>query len=157
MHNKKNTKNEIDQLDRQILRCLIKDARTPYAEMAKNFGMSAATIHVRVEKMRQAGIIQTTKIVVDERKLGYDVCCFIGIILKSAKDYDKVIAKLNAFDEVVEAYYTTGNYSIFIKVMTRTIEELHSVLAGKIQSIDEIQSTETLISLQNPISREIQP
>lgn len=157
MHSKNTTKYEIDKLDQQILRWLIKDARTPYAEMAKNFGVSAATIHVRVEKMRQAGMIKSTKIVVDERKLGYDVCCFIGVILKSAKDYDKVIEKLSAFDEVVEAYYTTGNYSIFIKVMTRTIEELHSVLAGKIQSIDEIQSTETLISLQNPISREILP
>ncbi|MDD0824190.1 transcriptional regulator AsnC [Mannheimia sp. AT1] len=157
MHSKNHTKYEIDKLDQQILRWLIKDARTPYAEMAKNFGVSAATIHVRVEKMRQAGMIKATKIVVDERKLGYDVCCFIGVILKSAKDYDKVIEKLSAFDEVVEAYYTTGNYSIFIKVMTRTIEELHSVLAGKIQSIDEIQSTETLISLQNPISREILP
>ncbi|MFA9488027.1 MULTISPECIES: transcriptional regulator AsnC [unclassified Mannheimia] len=157
MHNKSKVKLEIDKLDQQILRCLIKDARIPYAEMAKGFGVSAATIHVRVEKMRQAGIIESTKIVVDERKLGYDVCCFIGIILKSAKDYDKVIAKLNEFDEVVEAYYTTGNYSIFIKVMTHTIEELHSVLAGKIQSIDEIQSTETLISLQNPILRGILP
>lgn len=157
MYNKNSAKPEIDKLDQQILRWLIKDARTPYAEMAKHFGVSAATIHVRVEKMRQAGIIEATKVVVDERKLGYDVCCFIGIILKSAKDYDKVIAKLNEFEEVVEAYYTTGNYSIFIKVMTHTIEELHTVLAGKIQSIDEIQSTETLISLQNPISREILP
>lgn len=157
MNSKNSDKPEIDKLDQQILRLLIQDARTPYAEMAKKFGVSAATIHVRVEKMRQAGIIESTKIVVDERKLGYDVCCFIGIILKSAKDYDKVIAKLNQFEEVVEAYYTTGNYSIFIKVMTRTIEELHSVLAGKIQSIDEIQSTETLISLQNPIAREIVP
>ncbi|AHG74480.1 transcriptional regulator AsnC [Mannheimia bovis] len=157
MHNKHKVKLEIDKLDQQILRCLIKDARIPYAEMAKDFGVSAATIHVRVEKMRQAGVIQSTKIVVNEQKLGYDVCCFIGIILKSAKDYDKVIAKLNEFDEVVEAYYTTGNYSIFIKVMTHTIEELHSVLAGKIQSIDEIQSTETLISLQNPILRDILP
>lgn len=152
-----NSKMNPDQLDQQILRALIQDAKTPYAEMAKQFGVSAATIHVRVEKMRQAGIIEGTKIRVNERKLGYDVCCFIGIILKSAKDYDKVIAKLSEFNEVVEAYYTTGNYSIFIKVMTHTIEELHSVLAGKIQSIDEIQSTETLISMQNPISREIMP
>lgn len=152
-----NTKLQTDQLDRQILRALVKDAKTPYAEMAKQFGVSAATIHVRVEKMRQAGIIEGTQIRIDERKLGFDVCCFIGIILKSAKDYDKVIAKLTEFDEVVEAYYTTGNYSIFIKVMTHTIEELHTVLAGKIQSIDEIQSTETLISLQNPILRGIIP
>ncbi len=68
-----------------------------------------------------------------------------------------MIAKLKDFDEVVEAYYTTGNYSIFIKVMTHTIEELHHVLATKIQLIDEIQSTETLISMQNPILRDIKP
>ena len=83
----------IDKLDQMILRALIQDAKTPYAEMGKLFGVSAATIHVRVEKMRQSGIIEGTKIKVDERKLGYDVCCFIGIILKSAKDYEKVIAK----------------------------------------------------------------
>ncbi|QIW15341.1 transcriptional regulator AsnC [Pasteurellaceae bacterium RH1A] len=148
---------QLDPLDRQILRALIDDARTPYAEMAKNFGVSAGTIHVRVEKMRQSGIIEGTKIRLNQRKLGYDVCCFIGVILKSAKDYEQVIAKLNAFEEVVEAYYTTGNYSIFLKVMTHTIEELHSVLATKIQLIDEIQSTETLISMQNPILRDIRP
>ena len=73
------------------------------------------------------------------------------------KDYDKVIKKLEAIDEVVEAYYTTGNYSIFIKVMTHTIAELHLVLSAKIQLIDEIQSTETLISMQNPILRDIKP
>lgn len=157
MHNTLQIKPQTDPLDRQILRALVQDARTPYAEMAKQFGVSAATIHVRVEKMRQAGIIEGTQIRIDERKLGFDVCCFIGIILKSAKDYEKVITKLSEFDEVVEAYYTTGNYSIFIKVMTHTIEELHTVLAGKIQSIDEIQSTETLISLQNPILRGIVP
>ncbi|TID15394.1 transcriptional regulator [Avibacterium paragallinarum] len=147
----------LDNLDKQILRVLINDARTPYVEMAKNFGVSPGTIHVRVEKMRQSGIIQGTKIRIDQRKLGYDVCCFIGIILKSAKDYEKVIAQLEKFEEVVEAYYTTGNYSIFIKVMTHTIAELHAVLATKIQLIDDIQSTETLISMQNPILRDITP
>ncbi|MGX2974404.1 transcriptional regulator AsnC [Ursidibacter arcticus] len=157
MHTNHHSTIQIDQLDQQILRVLTQDARTPYAEMAKNFGVSPGTIHVRVEKMRQAGIIEGTKIRINERKLGYDVCCFIGIILKSAKDYETVIAKLKQFDEVVEAYYTTGNYSIFLKVMTHTIEELHRVLATKIQLIDEIQSTETLISMQNPILRDIKP
>ncbi|AAP96635.1 transcription regulatory protein, AsnC [[Haemophilus] ducreyi 35000HP] len=147
----------MDPLDKQILDALVKDARTPYVEMAKNFSISVSTIHVRVEKLRQAGIIEGAKIRLNARKLGYDVCCFIGIILKSAKDYERVITKLRDFEEVVEAYYTTGNYSIFIKVMTHTIEELHHVLATKIQLIDEIQSTETLISMQNPILRDIQP
>ena len=91
------------------------------------------------------------------KQLGYDVCCFIGIILKSAKDYPSALAKLNALDEVTEAYYTTGHYSIFIKVMCRSIDALQQVLINKIQTIDEIQSTETLISLQNPIMRTIRP
>ena len=89
--------------------------------------------------------------------MGYDVCCFIGINLKSAKDYPSALAKLQALDEVVEAYYTTGHYSIFMKVMTRSIDELQTVLIHKIQTIDEIQSTETLISLQNPILRDVKP
>lgn len=107
--------------------------------------------------MKQAGIILGTQVEISPKKLGYDVCCFIGIILKSAKDYPEALIKLSNLEEVVEAYYTTGHYSIFIKVMTRSIDGLQHVLINKIQTIDEIQSTETLISLQNPIMRTIRP
>src|SRR5699024_1626735 len=147
----------LDQLDKAILSKLLASARTPYAELAKLFGVSAGTIHVRIEKMRQAGIILGTQLQIDERKLGYDVCCFIGIILKTAKDYQRTIEKLQQIDEVLEAYYTTGHYSIFIKVVTRSIDDLQDVLINKIQHIEEVQSTETLISLQNPIQRAITP
>ncbi|MBT0727838.1 transcriptional regulator AsnC [Rosenbergiella australiborealis] len=146
---------QLDNLDRDILNVLLKQAKTPYAEMAKMFGVSAGTIHVRVEKMRQSGVITGTHIAVDHRRLGFDVCCFIGIILKSARDYPAALQKLEALDEVVEAWYTTGHYSVFIKVMCRSIDALQHVLVNKIQTIDEIQSTETLISLQNPIDRPI--
>ena len=64
---------------------------------------------------------------------------------------------LEQFDEVVEAYYTTGQYSIFVKLMTQSIEQLQWVLIDKIQAIEQVQSTETLISLQNPISRDVKP
>ena len=148
---------QIDNLDRGILEALMANARTAYAELAKQFGVSPGTIHVRVEKMKQAGIITGARIDVSPKQLGYDVCCFIGIILKSAKDSPSALAKLNALDEVTEAYYTTGHYSIFIKVMCRSIDALQQVLINKIQTIDEIQSTETLISLQNPIMRTIRP
>lgn len=97
------------------------------------------------------------RIDVSPKQLGYDVGCFIGIILKSAKDYPSALAKLESLDEVTEAYYTTGHYSIFIKVMCRSIDALQHVLINKIQTIDEIQSTETLIVLQNPIMRTIKP
>lgn len=144
---------QLDALDRAILQALMANARTAYAELAKQLNVSPSTAHVRVEKMKQAGIITGARVDVSQKQLGYDVCCFIGIILKSAKDYPSALKKL----EVVEAYYTTGHYSIFIKVMCRSIDALQQVLINKIQTIDEIQSTETLISLQNPISRTIVP
>lgn len=148
---------QIDNLDRDILNELLKNARIPYAEIAKKFTVSPGTIHVRVEKMKQAGIIVGTRVDINVKQLGFDVCCFIGIILKSAKDYHAALKKLDELDEVVEVYYTTGQYSIFIKVMCRSIDALQDVLINKIQTIDEIQSTETLISLQNPIMRTINP
>lgn len=147
----------IDNLDKSILRALMDNARTAYAELAKRFAVSPGTIHVRVEKMKQAGIIEGTRVQVNPKKLGYDVCCFIGIILKSARDYPVALAKLEQLEEVVEAYYTTGHYNVFIKIMTRSIDELQQVLVNKIQVIDEIQSTETLISLQQPIDRDVAP
>ena len=147
----------IDNLDRSIISALQQDARIVYAELAKRLAVSPATIHVRVEKLRQAGIITGTQATVSARQLGYDVCCFIGINLKSAKDYAAALAQLERLDEVVEAYYTTGHYNIFIKVMTRSIDELHTLLTDRIQAIEEIQSTETLISLHNPISRQVVP
>ncbi|WP_440054115.1 transcriptional regulator AsnC [Pseudoalteromonas sp. T1lg65] len=148
---------QIDNLDRSILNALMENARVPYAELAKRFTVSAGTIHVRIEKMKHAGIIEGTQLSINAKQLGYDVCCFIGINLKQAGDYPAALAKLKTFEEVVEAHYTTGNYSIFIKVMTRSIDHLQDVLINKVQSIDAVQSTETLISLQNPIQRTVMP
>ena len=145
----------IDNLDKIILRTLMDNARVSYAEIAKANKVSPATIHVRVEKMRKAGIIKGAKLKVDARRLGYDVTCFIGIILKQAGDYPRTLARLEALPEVTEAFYTTGQYSIFIKVMVRSIDDLQQLLIERIQAIDEIQSTDTLISLQNPIARDV--
>lgn len=145
----------IDNLDKKILSALLDNARASYADLAKKNQVSPATIHVRVEKMRKAGIIEGAKLKINARKLGYDVTCFIGIILKQAGDYPRAIAKLEALPEVTEAFYTTGQYSIFIKVMVRSIDDLQRILIERIQAIDEIQSTDTLISLQNPIARDV--
>lgn len=148
---------QIDDLDRSILRSLMADARMAYAELAKLNSVSPATIHVRVEKMKRAAIIEGTRLQVSAKHLGYDVCCFIGITLKRARDYPSAIEKLTQLDEVIEAYYTTGQYNVFIKIMTPSINDLQHTLINRIQAIDEIQSTETLISLQQPINRDIQP
>ncbi len=145
----------LDDLDKNIINALIVDARTSYAELGKRFSVSPATVHVRVEKMKSAGIIAGTKLAIEPKKLGFSVCCFIGITLKSAGDYPEVLSSLNQIEEVVEAYYTTGAYSIFIKIFCQSIDDLHWLLVEKIQSIEKIRATDTLISLQNPIHRNI--
>ena len=145
----------LDDLDKNIINALIIDARTSYAELGKRFSVSPATVHVRVEKMKSAGIIAGTKLAIEPKKLGFSVCCFIGITLKSAGDYPEVLSRLNQIEEVVEAYYTTGAYSIFIKIFCQSIDDLHWLLVEKIQSIEKIRATDTLISLQNPIHRNI--
>lgn len=145
----------IDNLDKNILNALAENARQSYAEIAKANQVSPATVHVRVEKMRKAGIITGARLSIDAKKLGYDITCFIGIILRQAGDYPSALKKLEALPEVTEAYYTTGQYSVLIKVLVRNIEDLQKLLIERLQVIDEIQSTETLISLQTPIQRAV--
>ncbi len=146
---------KIDHLDKEIINSLVVDARVSYAELGKKFKVSPATIHVRVEKMKSSGIITGTKLTVEPKKLGFGVCCFIGITLSSAGDYQEVLEQLENIEEVVEAYYTTGAYSVFIKIHCHSIDELHWLLVDKIQSIEKIRATDTIISLQNPIHRAI--
>lgn len=147
----------IDNLDRAILHALQKNARGSYAEIAKAQAVSPATIHVRVEKLKKAGVITGTELKVDPKALGFDICCFIGITLRKAGDYPKALEKLNALPEVVEAHYTTGQYSVFIKVLVRSIDDLQRLLVERLQVIEEVQSTDTLISLEQPIQRPFVP
>ena len=104
--------------------------------------------------MKAVGIVTGSSIKVDYEKLGLNVTAFVGVHLLSAGDCPKVLKKLETFPEVTEVYYTTGSYGLFVKIMTTTTRELHLFLIEKIQAIPEVQSTETLISLDNPILRE---
>jgi len=148
--------NGLDDLDIQILEILIKDSRTPYLEIARKCHVSGGTIHVRMKKMEDMGIIKGTKLILDNTKLGYDVCCFIGIYLDKASSFSRVLSELNKIKEVVELHYTTGEYSIFTKVICKSIADLQNLLMNKIQVIPEIQRTDTFISLSQPIDRNIQ-
>ncbi|MCO4784000.1 MAG: Lrp/AsnC ligand binding domain-containing protein [Candidatus Cloacimonetes bacterium] len=145
----------LDKLDKDILKALLKDSRTSFEEIARHHIVSGGTIHVRVNKMKEAGIIQGSKIIVDAQKLGFGVCCYIGINLLSARDSSKVTKLLEKLPEVVECHYTTGQYSLFVKIMVEDTRALHIFLAEQLQSIPQIQSTDTLISLDCPIQRDI--
>lgn len=148
--------NGLDELDIQILDILVKDSRTPYLEIARQCHVSGGTIHVRMKKMEDLGIIKGTKLIIDNSKLGYDVCCFIGIYLDKATAYLSVLEALKNINEIVELHYTTGEYSIFSKVICKSISHLQDLLMTKIQVIDGVQRTSTFISLSQPIDRNIQ-
>ena len=149
-------KYEIDSVDRQILTHLLQDARTPYLEIARKLIVSGGTIHQRIEKLKKLGIIEGSGIKLNLKNLGFDVTVFLGIHLKSSNDLQTVIEKLNKMPEVVEAYYTTGNYALLVKAHTKNITDFHHFLANKLQSIDSIQSTESFISLNQPINKNIE-
>lgn len=146
----------LDELDVQILDILVKDSRTPYLEIARQCHVSGGTIHVRMKKMEDLGIIKGTKLIIDSSKLGYDVCCFIGIYLDKATSYNSVLNEMYSIKEIVELHYTTGDYSIFAKVICKSIADLQNVLMNKIQIIQGVQRTSTFISLSQPIDRNIQ-
>ena len=148
--------NGLDELDVQILDILIKDSRTPFLEIARKCHVSGGTIHVRMKKMEDIGIIKGTKLMIDNSKLGYDVTCFMGIYLDKAASYPNVLESLNNIKEIVELHYTTGQYSIFMKVICKNISDLQDLLLNKIQAIEGIQRTDTLISLSQPIDRNIE-
>jgi Lrp/AsnC family transcriptional regulator for asnA, asnC and gidA len=146
---------KLDNLDRQILKKLQEDARQSFQEIARELIVSGGTIHVRYNNMKNAGIIKGTTLKLDREKLGFDICAFVGLNLHNAKDYSIVIKKLQKMPEVVEAHFTTGKYNIFIKILAKSTRGLYDFLIERVQEITEIQSTETLISLEIPIAHSL--
>ncbi|MDF9795769.1 Lrp/AsnC family transcriptional regulator for asnA, asnC and gidA [Catalinimonas alkaloidigena] len=147
---------EIDNIDLKILALLSEDAKIPYTEIAKKVYVSGGTVHVRMRKMEEMGIVRGTTLNMDYSKLGYDITAFLGIYLEKSSLYNQVVDELKKVPEVVKIHYTTGNYSIFIKIHCRDTKHLREVLHDKIQKIDGIVRTETLISLEESLNRHIQ-
>lgn len=145
---------KLDDLDRNILKYLLNDSRQSFQDIANDLDVSGGTIHVRVNKLKEMGIITGSHISVDYEKLGLGVCVFIGINLSSAKSYNSAVQKLTSLREITEIYYTTGQYSMFVKVLLEDTKHLHTFLIEKLQRIEEVQSTETLIVLDQPVHRE---
>lgn len=148
----KNAQN-LDNVDREILSILSKDAKTSYAEIGKKLFVSGGTIHVRIKKLTEMGIIIGSRISIDYQKLGYDVIAFLGIYLERSQLYEQVSADLSEIPEIISSHYTTGEYSIFAKVICKDTNHLRDLLAKKIQKIGGIARTVTFISLEEGINR----
>lgn len=145
----------IDGIDKSILNHLIKDARTPILSIAREVGISGAAIHQRLRKLEKKGLILGSKFVINPKVLGYKTLAFIGIFLETASKYTSAIYKLKEIPEVIESHYTTGNYAIFIKILCKDNEHLMNLLNKKIQTIEGVSRTETFISLDQQIERQI--
>ncbi len=144
---------ELDDVDLRILALMLEDAKTSYAEIGQKLFVSGGTVHVRLKKMTEAQIIVGSSLKLDYAKLGYDIVAFIGIYLEKSNYYKNVINDLQKIPEIVSAHYTTGNYSIFARLMCKSTDHLRDVLSNKIQNIEGIQRTETFISLEESINR----
>lgn len=147
---------EIDNIDLKILEILLKNAKKPYTEVAKQVFVSGGTVHVRMKKLEDMGIVEGTTLKLDYSKLGYDITAFIGIFLSKSALYDEVIAELKAIPEIINVHYTTGNYSMFAKIHCKDTQHLKDVLHDKIQRVEGIVRTDTMISLEESINRSIQ-
>jgi Lrp/AsnC family transcriptional regulator for asnA, asnC and gidA len=144
---------EIDKLDKQILSLLMRNAKMPYTEIAKKLYVSGGTIHVRMKKLEELGIVNGYHLSVDYDQLGFDISAFLGIYLDKSSLYEDVAVELESIPEIVGAHYTTGLYNIFAKIVCRDTNHLREVLHDKIQRINGIQRTETFISLEESINR----
>ena len=146
---------KIDGIDKIIIKRLVEDARTPILTIAREVGISGAAIHQRLRKLEYSELIVGSKMVLNPKALGYTTTAFVGIFLDSASMYSSAIKRLNEIPEVVESHYTTGNYAIFIKIMCKNNEDLMHLLNQDVQSIKGVARTETFISLDQQINRQI--
>ena len=145
----------IDGIDKIILRLLTQDARTPIMAISKETGISGAAVHQRLKKLEKAEVISGSQIILNPKILGFKTMAFIGIYLDKAIRNPEAVKQLEQIDEVIECHYTTGNWSIFVKLLCRDHEHLMELLNKKIQSVEGVSRTETFISLQQQLDRQI--
>ncbi|WP_161889347.1 Lrp/AsnC ligand binding domain-containing protein [Pontibacter russatus] len=146
---------EIDNLDKQILRLLMQDVTRAYTDIAKELNVSGGTIHVRMKKLNEMGVVKGAQLLINPSAVGFDICAFIGVFLEKGSEYKEAVEQIRAIPEVVELHYTTGTYSMFAKLICRDTKHLREVLNEKLQALEGVQRTETLISLDESISRQI--
>ena len=145
---------QLDSVDKEIIYMLMDNAKTSLAQISKNVGISTTAVHQRIKKLEQAGVIENSISFLNPRKVGYKVVSYIGVFLDQPSHYHDAIKALKDVNEVVEAHYTTGNYTIFLKVLCRDNDHLMEIL-NKLQKLKGVTRTETIISLEQSINRQL--
>ena len=146
---------KLDGIDKKILKMLMENSRRPILEIAKNIGISGAAIHQRLRKLEKQNLIIGSSIKVNTKILGYTTMAFIGIFLDRATNNKTVVNQLKEIKEILECHYTTGDWSVLAKLICKDNEDLMEILTKKIQTIKGVARTETYISLEQQINRQI--
>ena len=146
---------KLDKLDRKILEIISQNARIPFKDVAEACGVSRAAIHQRVQKMIELKVIVGSGYFINPKVLGYNTCTYIGVKLEKGSMYKDVVPELEKIPEVVECHFTTGPYTMLIKLYANDNEHVMELLNGRIQEISGVISTETMISLRQSFKREI--
>jgi len=150
-----NNNYQIDRIDQKILGFLVKNARMPFLEIARECGVSGAAIHQRVKKMENLGIITGSRLLVKPKALGLNVCCFVGVSLSQANSYPQVVEALKKISEVVECHFVTGQHALLLKIYCFDHDHLMEILINTIQNIPGVEQTETWVSLDQAIERQV--
>ena len=145
----------IDNLDKKILNIIMKNARIASKDVAVECGVSRAAIHQRIQRLIEMKVITGSGSNVNPKTLGYNTCTYIGVSLEKGSMYRDVVRELEKIPEVVECHYTTGPYSMLIKVYAQDNQHLMELLNDQIQHISGVTETETLISLEQSMNRQI--
>lgn len=146
---------KFDEIDKIILDMLSKNARTAFKDIADECGVSRAAIHQRVQRLTDIGVLTGSGFHINPKKLGYHTCTYIGLSLAKGSMYKEAIEQLKRIPEVVEAHFTTGPYGIIVKLYARDNEHLMALLNERIQEIPGVMATETMISLDQSIKKEL--
>ena len=151
----KDVKMKIDGIDKKIIRSLIKDARIPILSIARDVGISGAAIHQRLRKLEKSELIDGYQMMINPKSLGYNTTAFVGVYLNSSAVLSSVIKRIKEISEVLECHYTTGDFTIFIKIVCKENEDLMQLLDTKIKVIKGVSKFETFISLNQQIDRQV--
>mgnify|MGYP001006319232 FL=1 len=145
---------ELDELDEKILRMIVDNARIPFLEVARACGVSGAAIHQRVQKLTGLGVIKGSEFLLDAEKIGYETCAYVGIFLNSPSTFEYVVAELTKIPEVVECYYTTGQYDLLIKIFAKNNKDLLRIIHDELQPLG-LSRTETMMCFKEGFRKKL--
>lgn len=145
---------QLDSVDKEIIYMLMDNAKTSLAQISKNVGISTTAVHQRIKKLEQAGVIENSISFLNPRKVGFKVVSYIGVYLEKPSHYKDAVDAFKQINEIIEAHYTTGNYTVFLKVLCRDNDHLMDII-NQIQSLKGVTRTETFISLEQSINRQL--